>query len=61
MIPQTPYLGLWDAMSMQSVVNFIRKQLDKHHDLQKAASAITTEALRRGSVDNVSCILVLFK
>ncbi|KAJ1457578.1 phosphatase 2C-like domain-containing protein [Pelagophyceae sp. CCMP2097] len=52
--------GLWDALSNQSVVNFVRTELGAHHDLHKAAVSTTAEALRRGSVDNVSCIIVLF-
>jgi serine/threonine protein phosphatase PrpC/tRNA A-37 threonylcarbamoyl transferase component Bud32 len=50
--------GLWDALSGRVVANFIRGELNDHGDLQKAARAVTEEALRRGSVDNVSVILV---
>ena len=50
--------GLWDALSARVVANFIRGELNDHGDLQRAARAVTEEALRRGSVDNVSVILV---
>ena len=50
--------GLWDALSMQTVTNFVRGELNAHRDLQRAAKAVTEEALRRGSVDNVSVIIV---
>ena len=50
--------GLWDTLSMQTVTNFIRAQLHRHADLQKAAKALTEEAINRGSVDNVSVIIV---
>ena len=46
------------ALSARVVANFIRGELNDHGDLQKAARAVTEEALRRGSVDNVSVILV---
>lgn len=50
--------GLWDALSMQQAVNFVRRQLSDHCDMQKATTALTAEAIRRGSVDNVSVIIV---
>ena len=50
--------GLWDALSAQTVTNFVRGELNAHRDLQRAAKAVTEEAIRRGSVDNVSVIVV---
>jgi len=50
--------GLWDTLSMQTVTNFIRAQLNDHNDIQRAAKNITEEAIKRGSVDNVSVIIV---
>ena len=50
--------GLWDTLSMQTVTNFVRAELQRHRDLQRAAKALTEEAIARGSVDNVSVIIV---
>lgn len=50
--------GLWDTLSMQTVTNYIRAQLNDHNDMQRAAKAITEEAIKRGSVDNVSVIII---
>jgi len=50
--------GLWDAMDSQLAVSFIRHELATHHDVQRAAAAVTQEAIRRGSTDNVTVVLV---
>ena len=52
--------GLWDVMSSQKAVNFVRRALAASHgDLALAAKELAKEAIHReGSVDNVSVILV---
>ena len=52
--------GLWDVMSSQQVVNFVRTRLNEHRDLARVARELTDEALRNSSVDNVSAIVVAF-
>jgi serine/threonine protein phosphatase PrpC len=52
--------GLWDIMSPQSAVNFVRKKLSEHNDLQQAAKELVREAISRGSVDNVTVLIVTF-
>jgi [calcium/calmodulin-dependent protein kinase] kinase len=50
--------GLWDIMTPQNVVNFVRKMLSKNSDLHAAARELTQEALARGSVDNITTIII---
>jgi len=52
--------GLWDIISPQEAVNFIRKNLLKKQDLQEAARSLCKEALSKGSVDNVTVLVVSF-
>ncbi|CAM9312051.1 unnamed protein product, partial [Ectocarpus fasciculatus] len=50
--------GLWDVMEAQDAVNFVRKRLGKKVDLQQISREIVQAALERGSVDNVTAIIV---
>lgn len=51
--------GLWDVMSSQQSVNFIRQRLNNHKDLEKACKELTKEAVtKQRSVDNVSIVLI---
>lgn len=50
--------GIWDVMTPQLAVNFVRKMLSKNSDIQAAARELTHEALARGSVDNVTIIII---
>ena len=54
--------GLWDVMQPQLVINFVRKLLlsRKGYDLQEASRELATEAIARGSVDNVTVLLMSF-
>jgi serine/threonine protein phosphatase PrpC len=52
--------GLWDVMEPQLVVNFVRKMVNKRNDLQAVAAELVQEALARGSVDNVTVLIVSF-
>jgi protein phosphatase 2C family protein 2/3 len=52
--------GLWDVFDAQSVINFIRKRLNKKIDLQQVSQEVVEEALRRGSVDNITVALMVF-
>lgn len=52
--------GLWDVMAPQVAVSFVRSKLLASKDLQKVTQELTNEALARGSVDNVSCIIISF-
>jgi protein phosphatase PTC2/3 len=53
--------GLWDIMEPQQVVNFVRQRiLKKEASLQETAQLLTREALARGSIDNVTVVLISF-
>ncbi|CAI0446210.1 unnamed protein product [Linum tenue] len=49
--------GLWKVMSNQDAVDMARKIKDPH----KAAKQLTTEALKRDSKDDISCVVVRFR
>lgn len=50
--------GLWDSLNSAEAVNFVRKGLREHGDVQRASEEIAQEALNRGGQDNVSVIIV---
>lgn len=50
--------GLFDVMETQAVVNLVREMLHKKTSLQDAARQLTKEALDRGSVDNVTVVIL---
>lgn len=52
--------GLWDVMPSQHVVNFVRLSLHEHKNIERAARDVANEAIRQGSVDNVSVVIVAF-
>ena len=54
------YLGLWDVLSPQECVNFVRRKLFETNDVDCTASALVNKALERGSLDNVSVIICCF-
>jgi serine/threonine protein phosphatase PrpC len=62
--------GLWDVLSPQAAVNFVRKQLGRPDqkssskyevDFHEVAVRLVKEALARGSVDNVTALIVAFR
>ena len=52
--------GLWDVISSDDAVRFVRARLDRRsdHSFQAAATALTHEALVRQSTDNVGVCVV---
>lgn len=53
--------GLWDVVTPQGAVNCVRKRLAKKgSDLQNAAQDLVQEALSKGSVDNVTVVIMSF-
>lgn len=65
--------GLWDILSPQVAVNFVKKRLVGSQrngfysnaaqgvcDLQAIAKDLAAEAVSRGSIDNVSVIILSF-
>lgn len=51
--------GLWDTLDPQTVVNFIKRKL-RTEKIQAIPKLLVDEALLRGSVDNVSVIILIF-
>ena len=49
-------------MSIMNVqaVNFVRKRLSVHHDLDRAAAELVQKAIERGTRDNTTAVLVAF-
>jgi serine/threonine protein phosphatase PrpC len=50
--------GVWDVMSGEQVVNYVRRRLLEHGDPQQAADELTQKALDLNSIDNVSAVVV---
>ena len=51
--------GIYDVMSSQMVVNFVRQKLRLHRDVQKAAEQLVAKALTLNSVDNCSAFVIV--
>jgi len=49
--------GLWDVFTNEDAVALVRSI----EDPEQAAKKLTEEAYGRGSMDNISCIVVRFK
>lgn len=50
--------GLWDTFSNEEAVAFIKEHLDEPHF---GAKSITLQSYYRGSVDNITVIVIVFK
>jgi serine/threonine protein phosphatase PrpC len=51
--------GLWDVMTNQSVVNFIKNRLNKNMDIQLISKEIVIHSINDlGSTDNVTCLII---
>jgi protein phosphatase 1L len=50
--------GVWDVMNNQDAVDIVRGELSKHYDFNKAAAVLKDEALRRGSTDNITVMVI---
>ena len=52
--------GVWDVMSNQEVLDFVRKQFQVHKDRGLICDNLIEECFQRGSRDNISVVLVIF-
>lgn len=52
--------GLWDVMAPQVVISFIRNKLKSNRNINKVLKELTSEAIARGSVDNVTAAILTF-
>ncbi|XP_058447964.1 protein phosphatase 1L isoform X2 [Malaya genurostris] len=50
--------GLWDTFTNEEAVAFIRERIDEPHF---GAKSITLQAYNRGSVDNITVLVIVFK
>ena len=50
--------GVWDVMASQMVVNFVRRKLREHGDVQRAAEQLVAKALALHSADNISAFVI---
>jgi len=53
--------GLWDVLTSQKAVSYARRSLQQHGDPQRTSDEIVSEALRMGSEDNVTVIVIAFR
>ena len=53
--------GLWDVITSQQAVNYVRRKLTETRDAGKAAQALVDKALENHTIDNVSVVLVCFQ
>ena len=51
--------GVWDELSSQKVVNFVRRRLAAHKCAQRAARELVSEALGAGGHDNTSALIIV--
>ena len=52
--------GLWDVIDLSESVRLVKSYFDEGKDVNAAADALTTHALRLGSSDNVTIIIIQF-
>lgn len=52
--------GLFDVLEFQQVVNFVRKRSTNKVDIQTITKELVDLAIKEGSVDNVSAIILFF-
>jgi len=50
--------GLWDVMTSQEVVEYVHDKLELGKNLQSISAKLCTEAVERGSLDNI-CIIII--
>ena len=53
--------GLWDVCTSAEAVRFVHEQLGRGKSVFEASKNLTSLALGKGSTDNVSVLIVLFK
>jgi len=52
--------GLWDVFDCQEAVNFVRKRLSVTRNVEKTAQELIQKALKRGTQDNTSVVILTF-
>ncbi|EEF43151.1 protein phosphatase 2c, putative [Ricinus communis] len=52
--------GIWDVMSSQNAVRFVRRGLRRHDDPELCARELVMEASRLNSTDNLTVVIICF-
>ncbi|XP_068653374.1 probable protein phosphatase 2C 27 [Aristolochia californica] len=52
--------GVWDVFTNQNAVDFARRRLQEHNDVKRCCKEVGEEAIKRGSVDNLTVVMVCF-
>ncbi|CAJ1946371.1 unnamed protein product [Cylindrotheca closterium] len=50
--------GLWDVFDSDDAVDFVMSMRQSGHDLERIATLVVEEALRRGTYDNVTVVII---
>ena len=50
--------GLWDVMSSSGAVEYVLSLLEDGHRQDKVATLMVEEALRRGTYDNITVVII---
>lgn len=53
--------GVWDVLSYQDVVDFVKENLEKEKDPQKVSELLVQHAFNKGSTDNITALIVTLK
>lgn len=52
--------GLWDVMDSQTVINYVRSRINDKSDVEDIVQELVNDAIEKGSIDNVSVIILIF-
>jgi protein phosphatase 2C family protein 2/3 len=52
--------GLWDVFENQEAVDFVKLGLETHQKPDQVLDSLVNQAIQNGSMDNVTCVLVVF-
>jgi len=52
--------GIWEVFTSQNAVDFARRKLQEHNDLETCCKELIDEAIKRETVDNLTAVMVCF-
>ncbi|XP_022749585.1 probable protein phosphatase 2C 27 [Durio zibethinus] len=52
--------GIWEVFTSQNAIDFARRRLQEHNDVELCCKEIVEEAKKRGTTDNLTVVLVSF-
>lgn len=53
--------GVWDVLSNKAAVSLVRKAVRQGQTAEQAAESLCKRALKQGSMDNISVVVIVFK